>query len=263
MRGPDRVRDLLAICAAPGAPQPFGRVEPRRVLALDPALALDAEPAQYRVDQPLMRDESPRMGEIDAGRHGGVRRGAQEQQLGDAESQDVVDKGRAGRQRRIQAIGDQRVDLAEPAQHRRHQQPGKGAVAHRQLGHRRIVFDGVVERPLAAQDGADQVEGYLAGSRLGGHQGTSRANGVAWNPDRDSGANTPRQSSFRKKWGSKRRASCIPALPCGLEAAKLGCLYCRHDRRSQRQNRSADHGARREAENAGCPGAAAARDRRA
>src|SRR5205085_10975502 len=101
MRGPDRVRDLLAIRTAPGAPQPFRRVEPCRVLALDPALALDAEPAQYRVDQPLMRDEPARVGEVDAGRHGGMRRSAQEHQLRDTEPKNVVDEGRARRQRRI------------------------------------------------------------------------------------------------------------------------------------------------------------------
>ena len=43
------------------------------------------------------------MREIDAGRDRGVRRRAQEQQLSDAEPQDVVDHRRARRQRRVEA----------------------------------------------------------------------------------------------------------------------------------------------------------------
>ena len=108
-----------------------------------------------------MRQEAARLRQIDAGRDRGMRRRAQEQQLRDAEPQHVVDDRGARRQRRVEAIADQRVDLAEPAQHGGDEQPGEGAVAHRQIADHRMVLDRVVERPLAAQHRADQVEGHL------------------------------------------------------------------------------------------------------
>ena len=90
------------------------------------------------------------MGKIDTGRDRGMGRRPQKQELGDAEPQDVVNDGRARRQRRVETVADQRIDLAEPTQHRRDQQPGEGTVARRELGHRRVIFDGIVERSLAA-----------------------------------------------------------------------------------------------------------------
>ncbi len=59
-------------------------------------------------------------------------------------------------------MGDERVDLAEPAQHRRHQEAGKSAVARRQRRHVGAFLDGVVERPLVPQHGADQLGGDTA-----------------------------------------------------------------------------------------------------
>ncbi len=102
------------------------------------------------------------MGEIDAGGDRRMRGSAQEQQLGDAEPQNVMDGGRARHRRAFERPRDQRIDLAEPPQHRRHQQAAKGAVAHRQLGHDRAVFDRVIERTLTAQDRSEQIERYLA-----------------------------------------------------------------------------------------------------
>ena len=101
------------------------------------------------------------MRQIDAGRDRRVRRRAQEQQLRDAEPQHIVDDRGARRQRRVEALADQRVDLPEPAQHRRDEQPREGAVAHRQLAHHGMVLDRVIERPLAAQHRADQIESHL------------------------------------------------------------------------------------------------------
>ena len=103
------------------------------------------------------------MGEVDAGRHGGMRRRAQELQLGDAEPEDVLDDRRARGQRGIQAVGDQRIDLTEPAQYRGDQQPAKGAVADRQRRHVGIVFDRVVEGPFAAEHRAQEIERDLPG----------------------------------------------------------------------------------------------------
>ena len=113
------------------------------------------------------------LGEVDAGRHRGMRRSAQEQQLGDAEAQDVLYHRRPRRQGRVEAIGDQRIDLAEPAQYRRDQQPRKSAVAHRQDRHVRIVFDGVVEGAFSAEHRAQKIERDLPGSWRRGHQCSS------------------------------------------------------------------------------------------
>ena len=101
------------------------------------------------------------MREIDAGRDGRVRRRAQEQQLRDTEPQHVVDDRGARRQGGVEALADQHVDSPEPTQQGRDEQAGKGAVAHRQLAHHRVILDRVVERPLAAQHRADQVESHL------------------------------------------------------------------------------------------------------
>ena len=109
------------------------------------------------------------LGQIDAGRDRGVRRRMEKQKLGDPQPQDIVNAGDTRRQRAGKAAGDQIVDLAEPAQHSRDQQPRKGAVALRQLRHRRIVVDRLVERPLAAEHRADQVDSNMAGCRCWRH----------------------------------------------------------------------------------------------
>ena len=92
-----------------------------------------------------------------------MRRRAQELQLGDAEPEDVLHDRGAGRQRSVQAFGNQRIDLAEPPQHRRDQQPGEGSVARRQHGHVGIVFDRVVEGPFTPEDRAEEIERDLPG----------------------------------------------------------------------------------------------------
>jgi hypothetical protein len=105
--------------------------------------------------------KSAALREIDTGSHGRVRRGVQEEELGDAEPQDVVHLGCARRQRIGEAIGDQRVDLAKAAQHGRHQKPREGAVAERQFRHCRAVVYRLVERPLTPQHPADQIKRYM------------------------------------------------------------------------------------------------------
>ncbi len=186
MGGGDGAGARLAIGARPGLPEPVRRVEPRRVLHLGEGGALGAQPAQHGVEQALMREEAARLGEVDSGRHRGVGRGAQEQQLRDAEAQHVVHDGRPRRQRRIEAMGDQRIDLAETAQHRGDQQPGEGAVARRQRRHIDIVLDGVVERTLPSKDGTDQIDGHAAGRRIDRHTGPTNCFGAK--PTAKSGA---------------------------------------------------------------------------
>lgn len=173
MRDGDGTGALLAIGAAPRLPQPVGGIEARRILPLDPAKAFEAQAAEHRIDQPLMRQKPPDLGEVDAGGDRGMRRRPQKQELSDTEPQDVLDDRGARRQRRVKAFGDQRIDLAKPAQHGRHQKPGKGTVARRQFGHPRMFVDRIVERPIAVQNRPDQVESDLTCGRRGRRQGST------------------------------------------------------------------------------------------
>jgi hypothetical protein len=78
-----------------------------------------------------------------------MRGGAQEQELGGADPQQGARGARLGLQRPFQAALDGIVDLAEPAQHGRDDQTGKGAIARLQPGQRGAGFENRVER-LAA-----------------------------------------------------------------------------------------------------------------
>ncbi len=210
MRAGDGAGALFAIGAAPRLPQPIGSVEARGIVTCDAAGAFEAETAQHRIDQALVRQEPHDVSEVDAGGDRGMRRRPQEQELGDAEPQDVVNGCGARRQRGVEAIGDQRIDLAEPAQHRRHQQPGEGTVARRQLRHHRVVLDRVVERPLAAQHRPDQLEGDVACGWRGRHRGSvvrcCCRHGPKGSRKEVARANTARQASFRKKRVAPRGA---------------------------------------------------------
>ena len=141
-------------------------------MPIDARRALDAQATQHRVDEPLVRQVAPAMGHVDAGRDRRVRWGAQKQKLGDTEPQYVVHGRRPRRQRHVETIGDQRIDLAEAPQHCRHQQARERTIAARQFAHRRIVFDRVVERPLAAEHRTDQVERNVPRVWRLGHQGS-------------------------------------------------------------------------------------------
>jgi hypothetical protein len=70
-------------------------------------------------------------------------------------------------------MGDQRVDLAEAAQHGGDEQPGEGAVACRQRRHVDIVLDRVVERTFPPKNGTDQIDGDAAGRRGERHTGAN------------------------------------------------------------------------------------------
>ena len=102
-----------------------------------------------------------------------MRRRAQKQELRDPEPQYVMHRRRSGRQWGAEAIGDQHVDLTEPAQHRCDQQAREGAVPPGELVHRRIVVDRVIEWPLATEDRSDQVERNFARNWRLGHQGSA------------------------------------------------------------------------------------------
>ncbi len=167
----DAAGALLAIALRPGAPQPIRGVEPRRILLGDEACPFLAQPAQHGIDQPLMGEEAARFREIDGGGDGGVRRRAQEEQLRDTEPQHVMHHRSPRRQRGIEAMGDQRVDLAQAAQNGRHQQPRKGAIPCRQPGHLGIVLDGVIERPLASEHDANEIDRHATRGGRGRRDG--------------------------------------------------------------------------------------------
>jgi hypothetical protein len=82
----------------------------------------------------------------------------EEKELRDSEAQHVVHHRGARRQGRVEAMRDEGVDLAEPAQHRRDEEAREGAVTGRQSCHLGVVFDRVVERPSAAQNRANQID---------------------------------------------------------------------------------------------------------
>ena len=135
--------------------------------------AFDAEAPQNGVDQPLMRQKTAAMRQIDTRRHRRVRRGAQKQQLRDAETQDVMNRRRTRRQRGAEARRNQRIDLTEPSQRGRDEQAGECPVSSRQQLHCRIVVDRVVERALAAEHRTEELERNISGGRQLGHQGSS------------------------------------------------------------------------------------------
>src|SRR5277367_2694762 len=116
MCGGDRPGGCFAITAAPRPPQPIRRVESRSVLRRDAIGAFDAQPSQHGVDQPLVREKTPAVSKVDAGRYRRVRWRSEEQELSGAKPQYVVDCGGARRQRSAETQRDQRIDLAEPPQ---------------------------------------------------------------------------------------------------------------------------------------------------
>jgi hypothetical protein len=81
----------------PGSPEPFGRIERRRILRRDTLRAFDAEAPQHRIDKPLMRRIATALRKIDAGCHRSMRWRVQKQKLRDPQPQYVVHPGGAGR----------------------------------------------------------------------------------------------------------------------------------------------------------------------
>ena len=97
----------------------------------------------------------------DGGIDGGMGRCVEEDELSGAEPQDVEHSGpdRVGFRQRL---GDQRVDLAEPAQHGGDHQPHEAAVARFKRVKPLVRFERVIERDLLAQHRFEQVEGGAA-----------------------------------------------------------------------------------------------------
>jgi len=64
VRGRDAAAAFLAIGAAPGPPEPVGRVGPGRVLRLDERRPFLAEAPQHGVTSPFVREGSRALGEV-------------------------------------------------------------------------------------------------------------------------------------------------------------------------------------------------------
>ena len=107
-----------------------------------------------------MGGQAGRPGHLHRRIDGGVGGAVEEDQLGDAQPQDILGERRLGRQRGRQAMGDQSVDLTQPAQRRRHQQASEGPVAFLQPA----GIEGVVQRQMAAQHLDQSLERRGAGA---------------------------------------------------------------------------------------------------
>jgi hypothetical protein len=99
-------------------------------------------------------------GRLDGQIDGGVRGGLDEQELRRPREQDRPHAlGRHGQRLRQEGIEHQ-LQLAQPAQHSRRQQPREGAVARldlRRLGPRQGLGQQLVERPPIDQHARDQL----------------------------------------------------------------------------------------------------------
>ena len=84
-------------------------------------------------------------------------RGAEKQELGQPQPEHVAHRDRAARQRAFDRLADQRVDLAQPAQHRGGQKPREGAVAGVQRRQRRLV-QRFVQGPVPAENRVKEIE---------------------------------------------------------------------------------------------------------
>ena len=157
MRFGDGARVGFAVRRRPGFPQPSRRVEPSGILLLNHGRAVMGQPPQHCVDQTLVRNETAHFGQIDRRGYRCVSGGAQEKQLRDAEAQHVVNRCRAGREGRLEAMADQHVDLAEATQAGTNQQSRESAVARGEIDDAGRLVDRIVKRPSAAQDIAENV----------------------------------------------------------------------------------------------------------
>ncbi len=174
MRVGDLPRRLLAIVSRPGVPEPVRRVEPGGVLRLDQGRALAGDAAEHRVGEAAKRPlahQADRLGE------GGVRRCLEKQQLRHAEPERVAGDERLVRQRMLQAMGDDGIDLAETAQRGRDQQPGETEIRRRERLHARRGLQRLVQRLEASENAAEDVSGQATGGNTG-KRGSTNHNSI-------------------------------------------------------------------------------------
>ena len=98
---------------------------------------------------------------------GGVRRGAEEQELSRAQAQHLAAGGVGAFQRPFDQGCQHDVDLAQPAQRRGQQQADEGAVARIESGEARMAREGLVERLALVETGDQDFERGVPGGERG------------------------------------------------------------------------------------------------
>lgn len=158
----DGARRSNAIRARPALPEPLGRGEPRCILASDEGLALLAQAAQHRVDEALEAAPLDPFGELDRLAHRGMGRDLEEEELGRPQAQEMARGRRLGRERAGEAMGDERVDLAQAAQRGRHHEMDEGAVARLESCEAAIALEYLGESAPLVEHLAQKLERYRA-----------------------------------------------------------------------------------------------------
>ena len=101
---------------------------------------------------------------------GGMRRRAQEQQLGGAQPQHLAAGGVGALERPLDQEAQHLVDLAQAAQRRRQQQAHEGAVARIEPGEPLMAGQRIVQRLPLVEAGHQDVERDAPGNNRGVHR---------------------------------------------------------------------------------------------
>jgi hypothetical protein len=133
MRLGDGLGGLRAVGRCEGVPQPVRRVEAgrlaRRLLFRDPRPQLAVGPAQDRVDQALVASEAGLRREPHRGVDRGMGRRPEEQDLAEAQAQNLAQGFQLRLQRPLEQSRQSGVELAQAAQAGGHQMAREGTVA--------------------------------------------------------------------------------------------------------------------------------------
>ena len=105
--------------------------------------------------------------QADRGVDGGMRRGAQEQELGGAEAQHLAAGGVGAFQRPFDQRPQHDVDLAQAAERRGQQQAHERTVARIEAGEACVPGQGLVERLALVEAGDQDFDGGLPGGEWG------------------------------------------------------------------------------------------------
>jgi hypothetical protein len=151
----------------PAFPQPARRVEAGRIAIHQQGVAVARDPAQHGVYQALQVMQAGILDQAHRCVDRGVRRRAEEHQLGGAQAQYLA----ADRVRAVEGLGDQAgqyaLDLAQVAHGGGQQQADEGAVARIEGGEAAMAGQRVVERLALVETGHQHIDCGAAGSERG------------------------------------------------------------------------------------------------